>query len=215
MRLSALASYADAAYRLRDPFRLWRFTDQVVIAVRGTANLEDFLTDIQFLKCKFIGLNAHSGFVEEFCDIWGPVKSKISPADDIYITGHSLGGAVATLLAYALKLHLGINSTVTTFGSPRVFDGAGAEAYNAACPKTTRVVHNLDLVPRIPKLEFEHVEKLLHLTDDGAVALDDDHWLKRLLRIFKSDWNGLSLENHRMPAYIRAVVGYERRQGAL
>lgn len=209
VKLSALAMYANAAYNFAGPFIVRRLTDCVIVSVRGTRDPADFITDMECLKCKFLGHNAHSGFVDEFCDLWGPISNQLSRSDKVYVTGHSLGGAVATILAWALKAHHDIDSTVATFGSPRVFDSAGAEAYNQAVPNTTRVVHKLDLVPRVPKIDYQHVDKELHLDDDGVVLLSDAHWFKWLLRVFISDVDGVSLANHHMPTYLRSVFAYE------
>lgn len=211
MKLSALASYSAAAYNYQGPFFIRRLMDCVIVSIRGTRDPADFITDLQFIKCRFLGYGAHSGFVDEFCDLWGPVSSRLSIHDKVYITGHSLGGGIATLLALALKMHHNIDSTVATFGSPRVFDSAGADAYNRMCPDTIRVVHKLDLVPRIPKIDYEHVDRELHLDDDGKKLLTDGHWLRWLLKILKADVEGLSLANHHMPSYVKAVFAYEAR----
>lgn len=211
MKLSALAMYANAAYSYAGAYHFRRLSDCVVISVRGTRDPMDFVKDLQFIKHRFLGFGAHSGFVEEFCDLWMPIHEQISISDKVYITGHSLGGAIATLLAMALKAHFQINSNVVTFGSPRVLDEAGAEEYNRLVPNTIRVVHKLDLVPRIPKLGYQHVSQELHLDDSGRKLLNHDHWLMYLLKILRSDLDGMSLENHHMRGYLRAVDRYERR----
>ena len=71
---------------------------------------------------------------------------------DVLITGHSLGAAVATLMASLLlgegmKLRL----TLVTFGSPRVGDGSFASALQAAEQlRHYRVQNELDVVSRVP-----------------------------------------------------------------
>lgn len=209
MKLSALALYAQAAYNFPEKYFVRRLSDCVIVSIRGTQSIEDFVTDARFLKTGFLDYRAHEGFVGEFNVIWPAIAPLISPLDPVYITGHSLGGALATLVAMEVKREHGNDPIVATFGSPRVFDPEGALAYNAMCPATTRVVHRWDLVPRIPKIDYQHVEGELHLDDKGRVLLDDDHWLRNLGRIIWSDASGLSLENHHMPTYLDAVFGYE------
>lgn len=212
MILSSFASYAQAAYDYAGPYLFRRLSDCVIISVRGTRDPKDFVTDARFLKTDFLGFWAHEGFVSEFNAIWNAVSRSVSPMDIVYITGHSLGGAIATLLAFAFKVRLGVESEVVTFGSPRVFDPEGVRAYNGLCPRTTRVVHRWDLVPRIPKLDYSHVNRELHLDDNGKVLLPDHHFLRRLFRILCSDLDGLSLENHKMRTYLNAVYAYEARR---
>lgn len=75
-------------------------------------------------------------------------------------TGHSLGGALATLAAWDVhqlvqmdpalcgRVHL----QVYTFGAPRVGNCAFARLYKAAVPSTWDVVNDHDVVPKAAKL---------------------------------------------------------------
>jgi len=75
----------------------------------------------------------------------------------IILTGHSLGGALATLAAYDLQLFSDIcnasNLTVITFGCPRVGAAAARVAAVAIFPDNTRVVV-LQRLMRMPSLHF-------------------------------------------------------------
>ncbi|CAL8469927.1 g9469 [Coccomyxa elongata] len=95
----------------------------------------------------------------------------------IICTGHSLGGALATLAAVwtrvALTVHLGNipipHVTCVTLGSPLVADKKFAEMFlelqhcNGGCPEgtldCTRIIHAMDPVPMVPPAQwgFEHV----------------------------------------------------------
>jgi len=78
----------------------------------------------------------------------------------IYITGHSLGGAIATLAAADL-FQVTKDLTLYTFGSPRVGDEKFAAYFDRIVPDTYRVVHSQDLVPHLPQrfLGFRHVSR--------------------------------------------------------
>lgn len=87
----------------------------------------------------------------------------------VHLSGHSLGGALVTIMALLLTNKHGFHvHTVYTFGSPKVGDSAFAEAYQAIVghsAKTYRVVNDLDPVPLVP-LEaqgFIHVQEPIRL----------------------------------------------------
>ncbi|KAK0401620.1 hypothetical protein QR680_015879 [Steinernema hermaphroditum] len=77
------------------------------------------------------------------------------PDYEVWLTGHSLGGAMASLCAATLSHLMQADPQkmlLMTFGQPRVGDQAYAEAHEALVPHSFRVVHNLDLVPHLPPL---------------------------------------------------------------
>eukprot|EP00659_Diplonema_papillatum_P002979 gene2979-4682_t len=64
----------------------------------------------------------------------------------VYCTGHSLGGALACLLAYSLKKRRGVDPIVYTFGLPKLGNKAFADLYDSTVPNTFRVVFEYDPV---------------------------------------------------------------------
>ncbi|KDD71882.1 hypothetical protein H632_c4233p0, partial [Helicosporidium sp. ATCC 50920] len=69
----------------------------------------------------------------------------------VYITGHSLGGALATLAAFDLlnacaKARQACEVTVYTFGAPRTGNAAFARAYDELVPDTWHVINSDDTV---------------------------------------------------------------------
>jgi len=78
----------------------------------------------------------------------------------VYVTGHSMGAAIATLAAadlYAITPDL----SLYTFGSPRVGDEKFAAHIDRIIPDTYRIVNSQDLVPHLPQrfLGFRHVSR--------------------------------------------------------
>merc|ERR1712151_520967 len=70
--------------------------------------------------------------------------------ENLWLTGHSLGGALATLYAAELRLKLGIPLGVCTFGSPRVGNQTFADLFKKARIPSIRVVCERDPVASQP-----------------------------------------------------------------
>ncbi len=113
-------------------------------------NQSDLRTDSRFFfKSAKVGGRVHSGFADAFAEISDCLDAILSlrlPGQKLWLTGHSLGGALATLAA----AHVGSDAVdgLYTFGSPRVGDAAFA----ALLPQQShiRFVHRDDWVPLIP-----------------------------------------------------------------
>ncbi|HYL76751.1 MAG TPA: lipase family protein [Bryobacteraceae bacterium] len=137
----------------------------VLVAFRGTNPREriDWIIDFNALKDKgaFPGAQVHEGFFDALGAVWGQTLSgkQILPGRllnrgnrAVWITGHSLGGALAELAAARTILESGIPvQGVYTFGQPRV--GNDAFARKMETPLGSRIfrfINNLDIVPRVP-----------------------------------------------------------------
>ena len=109
----------------------------------------------------------------------GDANPSASATWRVFATGHSLGGALATLFACELgrSARAGrrdVAVTMYNFGSPRVGDGAFCDAYHALVPDSVRVVNRADLVPTLPALlGYRHVDHGVRVCADaeGAAAL--------------------------------------------
>ncbi|MDI1258938.1 lipase family protein [Aquabacterium sp.] len=133
-----------------------------VLVFRGTDSPNDRLTDItvglQFLMWHKPGL--HLGFRRALDSIWPQVEAELATLDcPIFYTGHSLGGALATLAAARRA-----PKAVYNFGAPR----AGNPAFARSIQHLTihRVVDDLDVVSMLPPaiMGFRHVGQEVRLT---------------------------------------------------
>ncbi|XP_073056705.1 uncharacterized protein [Primulina eburnea] len=175
---------------------IWRDprTKRLVIAFRGTEQTrwKDLLTDLMLVPA---GLNperiggdfkqevqVHSGFLGAYDSVRTRLISLIKqaigyrgdslemlPTWHIYVTGHSLGGALATLLALELSSSQlskrgAISVTMYNFGSPRVGNKRFAEIYNEKVKDSWRVVNHRDIIPTVPRLMgYCHVAQPIYL----------------------------------------------------
>jgi len=162
--------------------------DTVVLVIfRGTelGSGRDLLTDANFLwGHEVAGGRVHRGFKQALDSIWRPLNGyleRVGPSRALWLAGHSLGGALATLAASRLAGGgAGVVQGLMTFGSPRVGDGRFAQAI--ACP-AWRVVNGNDLIARLPPTPYRHVGQLCYLDRHGGLHLNpadglrwEDRW---------------------------------------
>ncbi len=141
----------------------------VLLVFRGTANLPGWMTDADIIQTPhpadpdFV----HFGFANGLKRVWDQIMAAL-PADPgpergVWVTGHSLGAALATLAAQQLcrMPNYNVNGTYT-FGSPRV---GNIDFYHDYKPVNYRFVNNNDIVPHVP------LEGLLVPNRDPAALL--------------------------------------------
>lgn len=123
----------------------------IAVAVRGTSNWRDGLTDLWSQFDGFLGAGgAVKGKLEEYIsDMEKYYDYKLTPDNTVFfITGHSLGGAVAGLLSDSMRNYADMsNMFVYTFASPN-YDTQDNDY------KSYINVHNIinkrDIVPNVP-----------------------------------------------------------------
>lgn len=160
---------------------------KIVIAFRGTEGgvLRDWITDAKITKSiwtpeTYIG-EVHNGFYSALSSVWGHIRSELDRlldrAQTVWITGHSLGGALAVLAGATLRLlgdpvHV---SGIYTFGQPRLGDKRFRNAFNTVLKsRCFRMVNNNDVVARIPPqfMGYSHVGTLRYFDADGRLFSD-------------------------------------------
>jgi hypothetical protein len=124
-----------------------------VLAFRGSdpVTLPTWVTDVVVRlveRGEYTG-RVHLGFSSALKRTWAKIESILEAAEGkpLFLTGHSMGGALTVLTACRLAKMNRPPVAIYTFGSPRVGDRAFCAGY--ALP-TYRVVNRLDLVPEIP-----------------------------------------------------------------
>uniref|UniRef100_A0A1I7Z1I6 Lipase_3 domain-containing protein n=1 Tax=Steinernema glaseri TaxID=37863 RepID=A0A1I7Z1I6_9BILA len=145
----------------------------IIVAFRGSNGVVQLFMEADETifknKTAFIGGgNVSEYFFGAFSLLWEngikddfmALKNKY-PDYEVWVTGHSLGGSMATLCAgtilkkgWATKEKL----KLVTFGQPRTGDQAFADAHDAQFSYSYRVTHKRDLVPHIPFKDMEGYE---------------------------------------------------------
>jgi hypothetical protein len=147
--------------------------DAVVVVFRGTNRPADWITNVSYLQVEGYGGKVHRGFAWALDSIWREVLECVRLLRDkdqkVWIAGHSLGGALATLAARRLEPPYSPHAAYT-FGQPRVGDPAFAEGY---AERLYRFVNNRDIVPNFPLPgifnRYRHVGRLHWLDARGKL----------------------------------------------
>lgn len=169
-----------------------------VIAVRGTRpelGWYDIGTDFRFAHTGFGDFGrVHKGFANAFGSILPQLQREqgaILAADVIHCIGHSLGGAIATLIA---GHYAALNRPVRlyTFGSPRVGYRDAHQAFERRIGKENifRTAHNRDPITMIATYPYKHV--LAPYTEPNNFTLE-------------SPSSSIALANHDMYAYANTI----------
>ncbi len=213
----------------------------VVIAFRGTKDFNNWMTDFRaspvsfpwlFESCPDVG-DIHAGFGHAVRDAWNKIQAAVEgliPTPDVapdmpqqptfWLTGHSLGGALAVLAGAAFSMWSGAPirsvSGIYTFGQPRVGLYRFCGNYDHLLSrKTFRFVNNKDLVPRVPFRGFDYADigQMIHFDSGGTPQLQSSEWtgfLSRTIESFDQFFNiaghiGLDVGDHAMNGYQQLV----------
>jgi len=159
----------------------------VQVAFRGSRNIANWITNLtaSLVPTQVGGQQGrvHKGFQDAYlmvrdelhakvlnCLTEGKIKQGHPPL--ILVSGHSLGAALATLVAYDFACIFKEEVRAITWGGPRVGDSHFVASYQAAVRATARFVMKADVVPRLPSNPLDS-------NDDGAVL---GPWVRNVLQ---------------------------------
>jgi len=160
-------------------------TESIVLSFEGTADLQNWITDLQYAKLDFdypgaIGCKVHKGFWTAYKAIGAMVERDITtlvqrfPAYKVFITGHSLGGALAVFAALDITVITPrVPVQVYTYGCPRIGNKAFSQYVHAKVNNCIRIVNYNDIVPHLPMRtqDFHHVSTEAWIQKNGIVKV--------------------------------------------
>jgi hypothetical protein len=182
------------------------------IAVRGTANDTNWTLDkdTHALRDQKSGILMHRGFRTAAEAIYRDVRRRLKPGYTTYLTGHSLGGAVAAILGIYLQddgVKLG---RIFTFGQPKFTNVAGAKAYENL--PLLRVIYQNDTVALLPDNDaqgdqvFAHIGPVINLLSGPYYVYGTaQQTLKFSQGSFSKFLTQVSLPDHKMKWYLQGL----------
>ena len=139
-----------------------------LVSFRGTESRGDWLRNINVPgRTRDYGV-VHRGFLGAFQAIESRLRSVLAgmSGKKLILTGHSLGGAIATVMAAEWQNFMPAY-WVVTFGQPAVGSGAFRMFFLQRYSRNFfRFVNNDDIVSRVPP-GYQHVGRLFHFNARG------------------------------------------------
>ena len=177
----------------------------IVICFPGSKEFLDWVDNLRFRKTSIFlnkrdDIKVHEGFFDQYATIRMDIREEISNRDKnkkIFITGHSLGGALATLCHY-YDYFYDDSAMSITFGSPRVGNNEFKKDFNLLKLESYRIVYGEDTITKVPTLwmKFKHVGKKIKLKKEYSF------WQKFLIPVYKIFGN---IKDHYPQRYLKGV----------
>jgi triacylglycerol lipase len=161
------------------------------LSFRGTSDAAEWVADVDAMPDDYRPLSGfgqvHSGFQDVYELVRTNIAANLAAAaagcEQILITGHSLGAALAVLAAPDIARNMPPNTIeprLITFAGPKVGLDDFAAKFNALIESCYRVVNSLDIVPYLPPTPptpYVHVGAQISVNSGGLVQIGWRHSL--------------------------------------
>lgn len=152
-------------------FSIVTINDITYLTFKGSNSLNDFITDLNIDDTDFLQGKVHKGTLDLIEPFFENIIYLLKNKSKIIITGHSLGGGLATLMYLYIKEYYKFNVLLITFGCYHLLNK----------PLTKQVeglnyVYQSDIVTKIP-FNFHHLKNRIQLNKKKLIPSIKDHSL--------------------------------------
>tara|TARA_B110001450_G_scaffold181_1_gene265 strand:+ start:1558 stop:2268 length:711 start_codon:yes stop_codon:yes gene_type:complete len=192
----------------------------VFITFRGTSSIDDWKHDADTrTENPKDNIRIHKGFFNQYMSVKPKIYKIIKQlnkninVENVHISGHSLGGALAYVCA--VDIHLATknpNIRVLTIGSPRPGNKDFANYFNNNIKESIRYKNKDDIITKMPLTsKFKHVHPSICLKD--GLLQDDKVYTKFLTRFLHTFGTfvtniGNLRDNHSVDLYIDNITKF-------
>jgi len=164
-------------------------SNTLIIAFRGTEFFKDWVDDFDFVPAPYAPVpgrgTVHQGFQLVYYAIRANLRTIVAKfannCRELFITGHSLGGALCALAAPDLlnDIASSLSPTVYTWAEPRVGHSDFGAFYNARINVSYRIANIWDVVPHLPPVlaAYEHEGKCVTINSGFSLDIVRNHVL--------------------------------------
>lgn len=178
------------------------------VSYRGTTEIRDVIINLWLstTPSDFGEGSFHSGFFHQHACLWERVLAYIMYhcPKTVVFTGHSLGGAIATIAASKTKTVFPDKDVrVASFGCPRVGDLAFRDFFSSQGIDHKRFVNHHDPISHVPSfLRWRHVGDLYRFVDGKLEVTPRDEWSP-----IDASWKHLLyVLDHSVESYLKLVT---------
>lgn len=199
-------------------YGIFIFKDKIIISYQGTYDLNQVIADLDIKQIKinddYPDILVHEGFYNAFLSSKHIIEKYITeyikkyPNNKIYITGHSLGAAVATLsLVYIKEKYKTDNVFCISFGCPKIGNIDFVDYVDKKIENNIQFINNEDIVPTLPPLPNYKLLKPIYIIKNGMITKDDkskrykDMFFDFIFSIF--NYNKCPVEMHHCDNYLK------------
>nr|QFG73737.1 MAG: lipase [Megaviridae environmental sample] len=177
--------------------------NRCTIVFRGTESKRDWLYNLMVCKHQKNGTYFHRGFYRQLIKD-GSFDSIVSTVQNTnkntkwFLTGHSLGGALAVLAGYLLAIEFPeLDFTIVSLGAPKI----GGKSFKRAFDAQTnlhyyRLTNPKDIICKLPFFAYTHVGCLVNYNSDTR---------KFSTNLQTTTSNLLNISSHKIEKYVQRL----------
>eukprot|EP01135_Chromosphaera_perkinsii_P002835 Nk52_evm25s228 gene=Nk52_evmTU25s228 len=162
------------------------------------------------------GVRVHEGFWEAHMRVKDTIISEVcknwDPNDGpVYLTGHSLGGALASLLAFELSIKHKVPCVIYTLGCRRIGNKRFARLFRKFVPSSYRVCMDGDVITGLPRWNYTpHEENEIVIDSKGNLFVNLSGYEKAIMTKTRRKFS-----SHKMISYRHAINAAVKVDGRL